>query len=131
MKIPGKNIACVGIALQIGLFYVIFWLYEGVFLIAWANSTYVSITERISYAVWATFPIGVCLGILSSLLGGILALIALVICQYRPRWFGILLWILAMVWILFVPFLTLLGIVSIYYLAKYDIEFLVNKRVSS
>lgn len=73
---------------------------------------------HISYAFYAEAA-----GLLISLLGVILLLIALIGLKYRAPWFKTVMWILSILWLFSIPIGTILGIVVMIYLSKHKDEF--------
>ncbi len=62
-------------------------------------------------------------GIVLSVMGVILLLVALIGAKYRASWFQTIMWILAILWLFSFPFGTALGIFVMVYLSKHSTEF--------
>ncbi len=77
-----------------------------------------ALASDVAIALYATMA-----GAVVSLVGVVLLLIALFSTRYRAPWFGIVLWILSILWLLSFPVGTILGIVVIVYLVQHREEF--------
>ena len=62
-------------------------------------------------------------GIVLSVMGVILLLVALIGAKYRASWFKTAMWILAVLWLFSIPIGTILGIIVLVYLSKHSNEF--------
>jgi hypothetical protein len=65
----------------------------------------------------------VTVGAALGLVGTIMVLVALFGSRYRSPWFGTLLWVLSILYLLVFPIGTILGVIVILYLVKHKDEF--------
>ena len=77
-----------------------------------------ALASDISLALYTTVG-----GMLLSLVGVVLLLMSLFGAKYRAPWFKTAMWIFAILWLFNVPIGTIVGIVVMLYLSKYNHEF--------
>ena len=123
MKENGKQLALWGVVLQFG------------FLIGFAGTVigmiraFAEVTKNsevqpqtlpsdISLALYTTAG-----GMILSLIGVVLLLVALFGAKYRASWFKTAMWILAVLWLFSIPVGTILGIIVMIYLSKHSNDF--------
>lgn len=123
MNTKGKQLAIWGIILQfgfligvigtiIGMWYAFSELYQS------GQTNPETLAWYISYALYAEAA-----GLLISLVGAVLLLIALFGVKYRAPWFRTAMWIMSILWLLSIPVGTILGTVVLIYLSKHKDEF--------
>ena len=123
MKENGKQLAIWGIVLQfgflIGLAGTVIGMLRAFAELAQENAAQPeALASDISLALYTTAG-----GMVVSLIGGILLLVALFGTKYRASWFKTAMWILAVLWLFSIPIGTILGIIVMVYLSKHSNEF--------
>ncbi len=123
MKENGKQLALWGVILQFGFLIGIAGTVVGM-LRAFAELSKNSeaqpeaLASDISLALYTTAG-----GMVLSLIGAVLLLVALFGARYRAAWFKTAMWILAVLWLFSIPIGTILGIIVMLYLSKHSNEF--------
>lgn len=123
MKENGKHLAIWGMVLQfgflIGLAGTVIGMLQAFGKLTPENTAQPeALASDISLALYTTVG-----GIVLSLIGSILFLIALFGAKYRASWFKTAMWILAVLWLFSIPIGTILGIIVMAYLSKHGNEF--------
>ncbi len=123
MNTKGKQFAIWGVILQFGFLIgivgtVIGMLRAFLILSKSGGAQPEALASDISLALSSTTA-----GMIISLVGVVLLLIALFGSKYRAAWFRTAMWILSILWLFSIPIGTILGIVVIIYLGKHGDEF--------
>jgi biopolymer transport protein ExbB/TolQ len=123
MASNGKSLALCGTILQIGIVFGFVGTVVGM-MRAFAK---ISETEKVQPAtVAAEISIvfqATSIGMALAFVGFILILIALTGTKYRGRWFYRILWTISILWLLFFPIGTIVGIMTMLYLSRHSQEF--------
>jgi hypothetical protein len=129
MNQKGKNLARIGVLLQLGLL-----IGFGVTLVSMMMTLNDMapgkpldqnvVTARLNFAAGATG-----IGVVFALIGAVLILLAIFGAKYRARWFYRDLWAISLLWLIPVPVGTVLGILMMIYLATHRREFMEEPRL--
>lgn len=120
----GKNLARIGVLLQLGLLVGLLvtligmmWSFGDIGVGRTVDQN--AVAARISVALCATG-----IGVLFALVGAVFILLALFVAKYRtPQFYGNL-WAISVLWLLAVPLGTVLSVLMMIYLATHRREFL-------
>jgi hypothetical protein len=123
MSQKGKNLARIGVLLQLGLLIGLAVTAIGM---AWAFSVMAPGKPIDQHAMFTFFDVAVIassFGVILALIGAVLILFALFSAKYRAPWFYRDLWAISVLWLIATPIGTFLGILMMIYLATHSHEF--------
>lgn len=123
MKQNGKQLAVWGILLQLGLLFgpavVAFSMLRSFAELSKSSKIqHEVLVYDLNHVLYAT-----AVGMIVSLIGVVLLLIALFGAKYRASWFKTDMWTLAVLWFFILPFGTILSVIVMLYLSKHNYEF--------
>jgi hypothetical protein len=126
MNQKGKNLARVGVLLQLGLVIGLcitligmIWAFVDIGIGVGRTVDQNAVAARISVALCATG-----IGMVVALIGAVFILFALFVAKYRTPQFYSNLWAVSVLWLVAVPPGTVLGVLMMIYLATHKREFL-------
>ena len=129
MNQKGKNIARIGVLLQLGLLIGFAVAAIGM---AWAFSVMTPgkpIDKHTMFTFFDVVLVALSIGVILALIGAVLILLALFAARYRAPWFYSRLWAVSVLWLIALPVGTFLGILMMIYLATHSHEFREEPRV--